>query len=531
MIPRTFPSTLNPITGQRQLVALFLNNITGLNRWVDYIPVNFGKGTTLVEGRYDNNGFIAIQEITSGIGLIPFEDYVPVFFDASATDTWQVSDVGFIPYGASGSSVAPALDLVFTRSNVLDSRITFTRSTTATYTGSDGLIQTAAINAPRFDYDPVTLASKGLLIEEQRVNLFLRSNEFTTSPWVLSPTSQDYLQTAVSPSGATDAWVLSELAITGQRTTRQDATSSATLVHTGSVYVKALPGSNQRYVGLRVADAATSSANYGNAVFNLVTGAWATAPTNVGLSTGATGSITPCGNGWYRITLSCIPSTSGTSVRLIIGTSNSPSNSLPSYLGQVGSGVIIYGSQLEAGAFATSYIPTVASQVTRAFDLAVMTGTNFSSWYNATEGTFIGTLSTAVNGNVGTQVRTLLCPHDGTANNLFYFGRGAVNNQIRAFASVAGAVQLGAAGITIANVFATNLATISMAYKTDSYAITGAGLTPTNATPPNLVPTVNQMTIGCFRNFTATSIINGHIQRITYYPLRLANAELQAATA
>jgi hypothetical protein len=50
--------------------------------------------------------------------------------------------------------------------------------------------------------------------------------------------------------------------------------------------------------------------------------------------------------------------------------------------------IYAWGAQVEAGAFATSYIPTVASQVTRSADSAVMTGTNFSSWYNASEGTF-----------------------------------------------------------------------------------------------------------------------------------------------
>ena len=57
------------------------------------------------------------------------------------------------------------LDLNF-MSAPLDPRITFTRASTATYTDASGTIQTAAINAPRWDYDPVTHALRGLLIEE-----------------------------------------------------------------------------------------------------------------------------------------------------------------------------------------------------------------------------------------------------------------------------------------------------------------------------------------------------------------------------
>jgi len=72
---------------------------------------------------------------------------------------------------AGATAFPPATFALNFLTGALDSGVTFTRGTTATFVGSDGLIQTAAINAPRFDYDPVTLAAKGLLIEEQRTNL------------------------------------------------------------------------------------------------------------------------------------------------------------------------------------------------------------------------------------------------------------------------------------------------------------------------------------------------------------------------
>ena len=67
------------------------------------------------------------------------------------------------------------LDLSFMVPGSMPSGVTFTRASTATYFDSAGTLQTAATNAPRWDYDPVTRALNGLLIEEARTNLLLNS--------------------------------------------------------------------------------------------------------------------------------------------------------------------------------------------------------------------------------------------------------------------------------------------------------------------------------------------------------------------
>lgn len=500
MIPRTYPSTLNPATGQRQLVALFLSDVTGLQRWSDYIPVNFGKGTTLIEGSYDNNGYIAVQEITSGLGLIPFGDYVPIFFDPAATDTWQVSNLGFIPYGASGVTSAPSLDLVFTRSDSLDTRITFTRTTAATRTNAAGLIEAVAIDAPRFDYDPVTLAPKGLLIEEQRTNLLTYSEQFNNVVWGKTRSSIT-ANAIISPDGALDAdkLVIDTTASTTHNIGENFSVISGT-AYTWVVYAKAgeISQINMRF-----------SAQFpsGNTTFDCST----VTVTNGGSITAS--SITPVGNGWYRCAFTQTASTSGTASSQIFLAQNGVIM-IPT--GDGTSGIYIWGAQLEAGAFATSYIPTVASQVTRAADVAVMTGTNFSSWYNQSEGTFVAQWTLGADLSATTIYQADAGPSSYIRTR---YGNAGTANDSAVFVLSVGQAALAS------SVQQTPFTTYknAMAYKVNDFARSPSGtavITDTSGT----IPTVDTFRIGC--SAVGGEQPNGHIQSITYYPIRFLNTIL-----
>jgi hypothetical protein len=109
----------------------------------------------------------------------------------------------------------PSLDLTFTVPGSLDPRITFTRASTATYFDSAGVMQTAAVNAPRWDYDPVTRALRGLLIEEARTNLLLNSAALST---------QSVTVTAVAHT----------LSFYGTGTVTKSGTATGALVGTGA---------------------------------------------------------------------------------------------------------------------------------------------------------------------------------------------------------------------------------------------------------------------------------------------------------
>lgn len=99
MIPRTFPST-RAANGEFQMVVYFLGSVTGLQRWVDYIPVRWANEATGKENNYDQNGYInviSISELNSN--TTPFKDYVPVFVDNSCADAWTTNVTGYIPVG------------------------------------------------------------------------------------------------------------------------------------------------------------------------------------------------------------------------------------------------------------------------------------------------------------------------------------------------------------------------------------------------------------------------------------------------
>lgn len=135
----------------------------------------------------------------------------------------------FAPLGSRGLS-APSLALNFT-SGVLSSQVTFTRATTGTYYNSAGVLQSAAIDTPRFDYNPTTLQPQGLLIEEARTNLLLNSlldgTNLTTQTVVVTAvatTLSFYGTGTVTLSGAATATVVG----TGAYPSRQTSTFTPT---------------------------------------------------------------------------------------------------------------------------------------------------------------------------------------------------------------------------------------------------------------------------------------------------------------
>jgi len=181
--------------------------------------------------------------------------------------------------------------------------------------------------------------------------------------------------------------------------------------------------------------------------------------------------------------------------------------------------------QVEAGAFATSYIPTVASQVTRAADSASMIGNNFARWFNQTAGTFY--FDSTFNGTTASLQRLGISVSDGTTSNRItsVLSSGTV---IRNIISVGGAAQADM-NSTVASTFNTSNKN-AVAYAVNDFATTANGLTPQTDTS-GAVPVVNQAWFGQSEAGGSTLMLNGTIKRIAYYNRRLSNTELQAITS
>jgi hypothetical protein len=323
---------------------------------------------------------------------------------------------------ARAAQAVPSLDLNFAVTKTVGPLVTFTRASTATFIDSAGTLQTAAVDVPRFDHNPTTGESLGLLVEEQRTNLLLNTATLST----------------------------------------QSVTVTAA-AHTLSFY-----GSGT----VTLSGASTAGPAVGTGAFPA------------------------------RTTLTFTPS-AGTLTLTVTGS--------------------VTSAQLEAGAFATSYIPTTTAAATRSADVASITGANFSSWYRQSEGTVFAEWK--CDPSTGSHWPNPAYFDDGTNNNyigLQYRLPGAktirlnvVSGGVSSVSTTTNAYTPGQSGKTAA------------AFKVNDFGVVLAGSTvATSAT--GSMPLVTTARIGF--ETVSSSYFNGTIRRLTYWPQRLPNFTLEAIT-
>ena len=319
-----------------------------------------------------------------------------------------------------------------------------------------------------------TTESLGLLVEEQRTNL--RLNSATYQP-TSGGTPAAYTVDQVAPDGTT----------TGSRQTAatprtfEDYTGIANALYTFSFYCRVTSGTAAFSIQLK----------------------------NAASDTVITSDTSPVATTtWRRFTISgtTAGATPGARVELV----------------GVVPGFVLWGAQLEAGATASSYIPTTTAAATRNADVAQITGTNFSSWYRQDEGTLY-----AEGKRDGTADGRFLGLSTGSINNTYVLTTNASRTAI--VSSVSGGSFGG--GVTTANSFAyqnpIKLAASISALLNENICLNGGVVATGSTTTP--VGTLTTLDIGT-QSGAATAFFNGTIRRLVYWPQRLDNATLQAIT-
>ncbi len=384
--------------------------------------------------------------------------------------------------------------------------ITFTRASIGTFFDASGTLQTATNDTPRFDHDPATAESRGLLIEEARTNSIRNSQAGGASAgvgpthWTTTATANNVTRTIVG-SGTENGLTYLEIQYAGTPTLSGGFTvafDSATQVvaadgqtWTNSAFCKLQAGSLAGITAVQIGVDGRSSAG---------------AELSPAQRTMTTFTPTGAALGTQRVSVTRT---------MAAGAERAFPFILVNYTGGVAIDITlrIAAPQLEQGAFPTSYIPTTSAAVTRAADSAVVTP--ISSFYNQAEGTLFAEYRTGA----GTPVAAAMVIDDGTNDNRV--GLFLATAQVAIGASF---TSFGTISPTANTVFKSVIG-----YKANDHAASANGAAVSTNTAAGVPAGITTLGIaaeagGQFAQPCA------HIRRIAYYPKRLSNALLQSLT-
>ena len=402
-------------------------------------------------------------------------------------------------------NVRPSLDLRFALAKKLDPRITFTRGSTGTYFGSDGLMRTASVNEPRFDHDPITGQSLGLLIEESRTNQLTRGDiegsvgAQPTGMFLAGPSNGQSVvvstDVSLGPNGQSAKHTRG--AYSDNNIGYMDSgviTAGSTYVFSAYVYISSSQAKN--FEGKFIAFSLESSNSSRTDAFADV----------------------KIVDRWQRVFGTCVPT--GVNAIWVLRTD-----------ANVGSFFYTDCWQLELGSLPTSYMPASGgSQFIRSADLVEMTGTNFSSWYNQSEGTIVISTDKLYPGNFDAYRHHYKIDSGSNADQITdYTLPGATT--ITNYGIVTGGRQVNDyQQINIGS--APTQFKIAQSVNSKYFFFTSSKGTTTPQLPSKSSPNGQNLSLATnmSRLFIGNSVggnqINSHISRLTYYPIQLTNQQL-----
>jgi hypothetical protein len=359
----------------------------------------------------------------------------------------------------------------------------------------------AALWLPRFENDPITGNARGLLIEGAATNLQPSSTDFGGANYARTNITIGTPITA--PDGTATGGNISA------------TTTATTLFRTGTITISATSVTASVFVKKQSLDTLFLGLYDTGAVAFVVQSVY-TFSTNTTTVTSGTGTLTATnvGNGWIRLALTNTGWTSGNGLRMFIHFSGGSATA--------GDSFYVWGVQVEAQSFASSYIPTTTATVARGAESALMTGTNFSSWYNQAEGTVLVSVQGIPSGTAS--ARFWQADDNSQANRHLTLSAG---NSVTTAQALTTVTSVGQGTLNFVPVNGLLPARIAYGYAANNFAGSYNGGTVQTDTV-GTIPTVDRLWVGGGTNALANC--NTCISRLAYWPTRLPDATLQALT-
>jgi len=353
----------------------------------------------------------------------------------------------------------------------------------------------------RIDHDPVTGKCLGYIQENARTNLLLQSQNFGTTWTNDSARISISIDQTISPSEINDADKISEnTTISERRICIQSLNFTSGTTYTFSCYVKAA----EREI-FQLGFGTNIGAQYQNFIVGGVNAG------SLGGGSGTTASIQTLKNGWYRCIATITASATGSSQVTVGPNISSSALRWAPYAGTIGSGIFVWGAQLEAGTNVTSYIPTTATTAARAIDLcSAPSGTT----YNSAEGTMFAQSKKDTVSSNGIIFRVF-------ATDSVDFRYGNTINSSLVVATVNGVNQTSGAGFNIP-ITVGSFVKSALALQLNNYGFSVNGSSTVVDTTTDM-PTIT--------SFGVASNLFGHVSGVKYFRSRLPNAELQTLTS
>ena len=359
-------------------------------------------------------------------------------------------------------------------------------------------------DVPRIDFTDDTTGH--LLLEPQSTNLLTYSEDFSDSYWTKSGTSITPNATT-SPDGTTNADNLVEDSANSQHYLQRNFTSTNGSSYTYKIYVKM---NGRRNISLRE----NGSTGY-YVSFDLLNGV-------ILEQSNATGTIKELTNGWFEITHTSVAGNSFNVAYYLLSDSYTSGNPQTSpYQGDGVSGFYIWGAMLEQNSFATSYIPTSGSTVTRNQELCNNSGT--ASDFNSEEGVLYAEIAALANDLTNKQISL----NNGTTDDRIQLYYSASSNQISVFYKSQSGATVFILNHTLSDI--TQFNKVAFKWKQNDFALWSNGVEVATQTS-GVTSSTGTLTKLDFQQFNGDADFFGKTKNLKVFKRALTDAELYLLT-